>query len=137
MKEQLAKYEVPYYRVVYSNDMVPRLPYDNLTFMFKHFGTCIYYNSLYKKQILGEEPDKNGLALLLFLPKMLNACWELIRSCILPCVNGWKYQEGGLLLFMRVVGLLLPGIPAHCPQDYVNASRLGSLKTSQSSKRLA
>ncbi|KAH0701262.1 hypothetical protein KY285_015525 [Solanum tuberosum] len=138
MKEQLAKYEVPYYRVVYSNDMVPRLPYDNLTFMFKHFGTCIYYNSLYKKQILGEEPDKNGLALLLFLPKMLNAGWELIRSCILPCVNGWKYQEGGLLLFMRVVGLLLPGIPAHCPQDYVNATRLGShIKTSQSSKRLA
>ncbi|MCD7460602.1 hypothetical protein HAX54_043879 [Datura stramonium] len=126
MKGQLAKHEVPYHRVVYSSDMVPRLPYDNSTFMFKHFGICIYYNSLYKEKILGEEPDKNGLALLLFIPKMLNAGWELIRSFILPCVNGRKYMEGGLLLFMRVVGLLLPGVPAHCPQDYVNATRLGS-----------
>lgn len=51
MKEQLTKHEVPYYRVVYSNDMVPRLPYDNSTFMFKHFGTCIYYNSLYNEKV--------------------------------------------------------------------------------------
>ncbi|KAK4367750.1 hypothetical protein RND71_011542 [Anisodus tanguticus] len=127
MNGQLAKHEVPYYRVVYSNDMVPRLPYDNSTFMFKHFGTCIYYNSLYKEKILGEEPDKNGLALLLIIPKMLNAVWELIRSFILPlpCVAGRKYKEGGLLLFMRVVGLIFPGMPAHCPQDYVNSTRLG------------
>ncbi|XP_055805196.1 triacylglycerol lipase OBL1-like [Solanum dulcamara] len=137
MKGQLTKHEVPYYRVVYSNDMVPRLPYDNSTFMFKHFGTCIYYNSLYREKILGEEPDKNGLGVLLFIPKMLNAGWELIRSCILPCVSGRKYMEGGLLVFMRMVGLLLPGIPAHCPQDYVNATWLGSLRTSQSIKRLA
>ncbi|KAM3363515.1 triacylglycerol lipase OBL1 [Capsicum galapagoense] len=137
MKGQLSKHEVPYYRVVYSNDMVPRLPYDNATFGFKHFGTCIYYNSLYKEKILGEEPDKNGLALLLFLPKMLNAAWELIRSFILPCVNGRKYTEGGLLLFMRVVGLILPGIPAHCPQDYVNATRLGSSDQSYATENAA
>ncbi|XP_015064225.1 uncharacterized protein LOC107009404 [Solanum pennellii] len=126
MNGQLTKHEVPYYRVVYSNDMVPRLPFDNSTFLFKHFGTCIYYNSLYREKILVEEPDKNGSFLLLFIPKMLNAAWELIRSCILPCVHGQKYQEGGLLLFMRVIGLLFPGMPAHCPQDYVNSTRLGS-----------
>lgn len=137
MKEQLTKHEVPYYRVVYSNDMVPRLPYDNSTFMFKHFGTCIYYNSLYNEKILSEEPDKNGFALLLFIPKMLNAAWELIRSFILPCINGRKYMEGGLLLFMRVVGLLLPGIPAHCPQDYVNSTRLGSLDHSYAIENVA
>ncbi|KAH0670898.1 hypothetical protein KY289_025391 [Solanum tuberosum] len=124
LKQLLEKNEKA--RVVYSNDMVPRMPYDNSTFMFKHFGTCIYYNSLYREKILVEEPDKNGSFLLLFIPKMLNAAWELMRSCILPCVHGRKYQEGGLLLFMRVVGLLLPGMPAHCPQDYVNSTRLGS-----------
>ncbi|PHT56897.1 hypothetical protein CQW23_05383 [Capsicum baccatum] len=128
MKGKLAKHEVPYYRVVYCNDMVPRLPYDNSTFMFKHFGTCIYYNSLYKEKILDEEPNKNGWALLLFIPKMLNAAWELIRSFILPlpCFGGRNYKEGGLLFIVRVIGLLLPGAPAHCPQDYVNATRLGS-----------
>ena len=67
----------------------------------------------------------------------LNAAWELIRSCILPCVHGQKYQEGGLLLFMRVIGLLFPGMPAHCPQDYVNSTRLGSSDHLQSIKRLA
>ncbi|XP_009771493.1 triacylglycerol lipase OBL1-like isoform X1 [Nicotiana sylvestris] len=128
MKKQLAKHDVPYYRVVYSNDMVPRLPYDNSTFMFKHFGTCLYYNSLYKEKILSEEPDKNGFSLLLIIPKMINAAWELIRSFILPlpCLAGRNYKEGGLLLLTRVVGLLLPGVPAHCPQDYVNSTRLGS-----------
>lgn len=67
----------------------------------------------------------------------LNAAWELIRSCILPCVHGRKYQEGGLLLCMRVIGLLFPGMPAHCPQDYVNSTRLGSSDHLQSIKRLA
>ncbi|XP_060193659.1 triacylglycerol lipase OBL1-like isoform X1 [Lycium barbarum] len=127
MKGQLTKHEVPYYRVVYSNDMVTRLPYDNAAFLFKHFGTCIYYNSLYKEKIiLGEEPNKNGWAMLLIIPKMLNSVWELIRSFILPCVAGREYKEGGLLLFMRVIGIIIPGMPAHCPQDYVNSTRLGS-----------
>ena len=41
-----------YLRVVYWDDMVPRMPYDNKMFLFKHFGVCLYYNSCYKEKVL-------------------------------------------------------------------------------------
>lgn len=51
MKENLNKYDVSYWRYVYCNDMVPRLPYDDKTLFFKHFGPCIYVNSCYQGKV--------------------------------------------------------------------------------------
>ncbi|KAA8547101.1 hypothetical protein F0562_003530 [Nyssa sinensis] len=126
MKEQLRKYSIPYYRFVYSNDIVPRLPYDDTTLMFKHFGTCIYYNSFYKGKIVEEEPNKNYYSPLSVIPKIINAIWELIRSFTIRYIEGADYEEGNVLRVLRIVGLVVAGIPAHSPQDYVNATRLGS-----------
>ncbi|KAL2528536.1 alpha/beta-hydrolase superfamily protein [Forsythia ovata] len=125
LKQHLTKYNIDYYRLVYTFDIVPRLPYDDSTFLFKHLGTCIYYNSFYQGKIVAEEPNKNYFSLIWLIPKIINVSWELIRSFIIPYTRGKDYKEGGLLRFLRVIGLLTAGLPDHCPQDYVNATRLG------------
>ncbi|KAL2242086.1 UNVERIFIED_CONTAM: putative feruloyl esterase A [Sesamum indicum] len=94
MKGKMTSYDVKYFRFVYSNDVVPRLPYDDKTFMFKHFGPCLYFNSCYKGQVLEEEPNKNYFSVLYVVPKILNAVYELIRSFILPWRKGEEYKEG-------------------------------------------
>ena len=52
MEEQMKQHNIKYERIVYSNDLVPRIPFDSSTFLFKHFGTCLYYNSFYKAQVM-------------------------------------------------------------------------------------
>lgn len=129
MKDKFDKLNVRYLRYVYCNDLVPRIPHDDKTLLFKHFGPCLYYNSLYKGMVLGEEPNKNYSSLMWLIPKYLNAFWELFRGFIIPYVKGKEYQEGWFLKMFRMVGLVLPGLAAHGPQDYVNLTRLGPLLT--------
>ncbi|XP_068638486.1 triacylglycerol lipase OBL1-like [Aristolochia californica] len=115
-----------YYRFVYSNDIVPRLPYDDKTLLFKHFGTCLYYDSLYNGQIVTEEPNKNYFSPWSMLPRHMNAVWELLRSFIIGYRWGIDYREGWFLRFLRVFGFIFPGLLDHNPQDYVNLTRLGT-----------
>ncbi|KAK9270851.1 hypothetical protein L1049_026437 [Liquidambar formosana] len=127
MMEKLKQYDVKYFRYVYCNDIVPRLPYDDTTTLFKHFGACLYYNSCYKGKVLWEEPNKNYFSLYWVIPKFLNAVWELVRSFIIPYTEGPDYREEWLMKMIRVFGLAIPGISAHLPQDYDNVTRLGSV----------
>ncbi|XP_042757423.1 triacylglycerol lipase OBL1 [Lactuca sativa] len=126
MKENLENFDVKYYRTVYSNDLVPRLPYDDSTMMFKHFGTCLYFDSFYNGKIMEEEPNKNYFSPLSALPKLINAVWEIIRSFMIPYTRGEDYSEGFVLKMYRFIGLMIAGVPAHGLQDYVNVVRLGS-----------
>ncbi|KAG8390898.1 hypothetical protein BUALT_Bualt01G0131400 [Buddleja alternifolia] len=130
MKEKMRLYDVKYFRYVYCNDMVPRLPYDDKNFLFKHFGPCLYFNSCYKGQVLEEEPNKNYFSLLHVVPKMLNAVYELIRGFILPWRKGLEYKEGWFMRLFRVTALVIPGLTDHFPVDYVNVTRLGELPPS-------
>ncbi|KAL8537864.1 hypothetical protein ACS0TY_012843 [Phlomoides rotata] len=114
-----------YFRVVYCNDLVPRLPYDNKTFLYKHFGICLYYDSLYIEQKVDEEPNRNYFGFWYLIPEYVNAVWELVRSLTMGYTYGNDYKESWESFALRMVGLAIPGLSAHSPVDYVNSIRLG------------
>ncbi|KAG6494590.1 triacylglycerol lipase OBL1-like [Zingiber officinale] len=115
-----------YFRYVYSNDIVPRVPFDDSALLFKHFGACFYFDSLYRGKLMEEEPNKNYFSLWELLPRYMNAVWELVRSFLMGRLKGAEYEEGWLLRFVRLCGILLPGVSSHLPGNYVNCVRLAS-----------
>ncbi|KAJ9186751.1 hypothetical protein P3X46_002289 [Hevea brasiliensis] len=127
MKTKLKKYNVKYLRYVYCNDMVPKLPYDDDNLFFNHFAPCLHYNSCYEGEIRQAETSHNYFSLSWAIPKYLIALWELIRSFIIPYMKGSDYREGWLMRLFMVIGLVIPGLPAHCLQDYNNSVRSRTL----------
>ncbi|KAJ8770635.1 hypothetical protein K2173_021282 [Erythroxylum novogranatense] len=128
MKNLLQTYGFKYLRFVYSNDVVTRLlTDDDSTFLFKHFGTCLYFNSCYKGKIVPEEPCNNYFTTFSAISMFFTAIWELIRSFIIPYIKGPEYREGWVVKLIRLYGLLFPGLSAPNPQDYTNITRLGQV----------
>ncbi|KVH98355.1 uncharacterized protein LOC112510912 [Cynara cardunculus var. scolymus] len=126
MMNMIEDYNVNYFRYVYCNDLVPRLPNDDKALFFKHFGATLYFNSFYGGKVMKEEPNKNYFSLLWVIPKYLNAIWEVIRSFILPYWKGKEYKEETIEKLLRMFGLIIPGLAAHGPKDYIDVTRLGT-----------
>ncbi|XP_010549539.1 PREDICTED: uncharacterized protein LOC104820674 [Tarenaya hassleriana] len=138
MKGVMNKHGIKYKRFVYCNDLVPRIPFDDtMLFGFKHYGPCIYFNTLYKGRVCEDQPNKNYFSILWFIPKLLTAVWELIRSFIIPFWKGKDFKENWLMRLIRVMGLLLPGASDHFPCDYVTSMRLGGLPKESPDEKLS
>ncbi|EPS70673.1 hypothetical protein M569_04088, partial [Genlisea aurea] len=125
LETHLGRHKCSYFRAVYCNDLVPRLPYDDKTFLYKHFGRCLYYNSLYVEQDVDEEPNRNYFGLRYVVPEYLNAAWEVFRSLTIGKILGPVYRESWECFVLRLVGLVIPGLSDHATVDYVNSIRLG------------
>ncbi|PWA54491.1 alpha/beta-Hydrolases superfamily protein [Artemisia annua] len=126
MMKMIEDHGLRYFRYVYCNDIVPRLPYDDRALFFKHFGQSLYFDSFYNGKVLEEEPNKNYFSLVWVIPKYINALWEIIRGFILPYWKGKEYREVPTEKLFRLVGLVIPGLAAHGCKDYIDVTRLGT-----------
>jgi hypothetical protein len=51
MENNMKYNDIKYYRTIYNNDIVPRLPPDLKDILFKHFGTCLYFDRNYDGKV--------------------------------------------------------------------------------------
>ncbi|MCO5572823.1 hypothetical protein L7F22_026582 [Adiantum nelumboides] len=127
LNNQMEAYNIAYYRIVYSNDMISRIPSDNKIFGFKHTGkVCHYYDVLFSEKAIKEVPNKNFFSPISALAMWITGVWELLRSIFLMTLTyGVGFKETTFMVLLRVFGLVCPGLLAHMPVNYVNATRLG------------
>lgn len=122
-----SKLKGKFFRVVYCNDVIPRVPFDDHVMGFKHIGDCNYFNSVYKGIIVKEEPNRN-YSILWTIFVHLNAVWEIVQGLFLiTLLYGNQFSESTVCLLFRILGLAIPGFAAHSPCNYVNSVRLGPL----------
>ncbi|XP_057860715.2 triacylglycerol lipase OBL1 [Cryptomeria japonica] len=118
-----------YFRIVYSNDLIPRIPFEDVIFMYKDFGACLYYNSFYSLKKLAETPNRN-FSPVFFIQIKIVALWELLQCLVLHYREGKEFKETKVSIFCRILGvlspgILIPGLSAHSPVNYINAVGLG------------
>ncbi|XP_047316511.1 triacylglycerol lipase OBL1-like [Impatiens glandulifera] len=112
-----------YIRFVYGSDIVPRLP--PWGYSYKHFGTCVYFNSFYEAHIIKGEIEEDYFSIRSRFIGRGIAGWEMVRSILrFNVMNGRDNNKESIL--MTLIRASFPEAAAHAPSDYVNATRLAS-----------
>ncbi len=92
-----------YNRVVYCNDIVPRVPFDNKLFQFKHFGGCHYYDNWYNGMVCTQYSSLAHFLGILSSRKRYKALYLPSNCC---CTEKGKLRE--MLLWKKKSSLHLP-----------------------------
>ncbi|KAG1334418.1 Lipase [Cocos nucifera] len=120
-----------HYRMMYRYDIVPRIPFDvPPVALFKHFGTCIYYNGWYNGQVVTEAPNPNYFDPMYVIPMYWSAWSDLLKALFLGATQGQDFKESFTSILYRLSGLIIPGVAFHSPRDYVNGGRLAKIANS-------
>ncbi|KAL3681653.1 hypothetical protein R1sor_024609 [Riccia sorocarpa] len=119
--------EARYWRVVFGNDLVPRVPFDDTVFQFKHCGYCYYYDDNYQAVVLVESPNKDYFSwkISTIIGQRIGALYSLILAILAGWKYGPEYREGLTAIIVRAFGVVTPGMTSHLLNNYVNAVRLG------------
>ena len=76
-------------------------------------------------QNLAEIPNRN-FSPVFFIPIKIIALWELLQCLVLHYIKGKEFKETKVSIFCRLLavlspGILIPGISAHSPVNYIHA----------------
>ncbi|KAL3681621.1 hypothetical protein R1sor_024577 [Riccia sorocarpa] len=103
--------EKRYWRVVYSNDLVPRIPFDLVPripfdgriFKFKHSGYCYFYDERFTQATLKDVPNRNYFSwkLSTLIEQRVGAMYDLILSVFSGWIYGPDFREGWIIALSR------------------------------------
>ncbi|GAQ84071.1 Triacylglycerol lipase [Klebsormidium nitens] len=119
--------EQRYVRLIYANDLVPRVPFNSSMHQYKHLGPYHVSNAFYAVTVgtSTEQPAMGVIApyLTIILEFWYNVVWNEIANLCFRDVP--RPRETCFQMLVRALSMFAPRIAAHNPANYLNAVRYG------------
>eukprot|EP00243_Klebsormidium_subtile_P001449 TRINITY_DN1249_c0_g1_i1.p1 TRINITY_DN1249_c0_g1~~TRINITY_DN1249_c0_g1_i1.p1 ORF type:complete len:622 (+),score=157.55 TRINITY_DN1249_c0_g1_i1:301-2166(+) len=130
--------ELRFVRLIYSNDLVPRVPFDDPVFQYKHLGPFHWSDAFYNVTVgtFNEQPALGMVTpyLTAFVEIFYNVVWNEIANALLRDDSHKRPRESAFQILARMGSVFFPRIGAHNPTNYLNAVRYGFPQGKQKKK---